>query len=253
MIFSPLVSIITPVFNTEKYITDTIDSVLNQTYENWELLLVDDCSSDRSFELISDYAQLDTRIRVFNNKINSKAFETRNVALRHAKGSFIAFLDSDDIWHHKKLEMQLKFMLDGNYFFSYTAFARFKGTPSDDDKVINVVDKVTYNYLIGNSVITTSSVMINKDVLGHFEMQNVYYDDFVLWLDLLKKTQFAHGLNVCLLHYRLSCNSLSSNKFRSAQKVYHIFTNNLGLNFFDSHFYFFKWMINTSLRYLVKY
>jgi teichuronic acid biosynthesis glycosyltransferase TuaG len=250
---SPLISIITPVFNTEKYVEDTINSVLNQTYQNWELLLVDDCSSDNSFEIISNYGNSDPRIKLFKNKTNSKAFETRNVALRNAKGSFIAFLDSDDIWHQNKLEMQLEFMLANNYSFTYSAFSRFDYSPSDTEKVINVVDKVSYNYLICNSVIATSTVMLNKDVLGYFEMRNVYYDDFVLWLDLLKKTPYAFGLNVHLLYYRLSGNSLSANKFRSAKRVYHIFRNNLSLNFFESHFYFAKWVINTSFRYMFKY
>ena len=249
----PLISIITPVFNSEKYICETINSVLDQTYNNWELLIVDDCSDDSSFELVSRYAQLDSRIKVFKNKNNSKAFETRNVALRNASGNFIAFLDSDDIWHKNKLKMQLEFMLINNYSFTYTAFSRFEGSPSNNNKIINIVDKVSYKYLLGNSVIVTSSVMINKDSFGYFEMQNVYYDDFVLWLELLSKTQYAYCLNKCLLQYRISTNSLSNNKFKSAKKLYQIFNNNLNLNIFDSHFYFLKWAINTSLRYILKY
>ncbi len=249
----PLISIITPVFNSEKYIRDTINSVINQTYYNWELLIVDDCSQDCSFDIISKYAHSDSRIKVFKNKFNSKAFETRNVALRNAKGMYIAFLDSDDIWHPNKLMMQFEFMQLNNYSFTYTAFTRFKEVPNNYNKIIKIIDKVSYEYLLGNSVIVTSSVMINKDRLGYFEMKNVYYDDFVLWLDLLSKTRYAYCLNECLLNYRLSTNSLSNNKFKSALKLYQIFTNSLNLNFFKSHFYFFKWVINTSLRYIIKY
>ena len=175
----PLISIITPVYNSEQCVSYTIKSVLDQTYENWEMLLVDDCSTDKSLEIIRNYAQLDPRIKVFKNINNSKAFETRNVALRNAKGSFIAFLDSDDIWHPSKLEMQLEFMQINNYAFTYTAFTRFVGSPSNTDKIINIVDKVSYNYLLGNSVIATSSVIINKNIFGYFEMQDVYYDDFL--------------------------------------------------------------------------
>ena len=253
MISSPVISIITPVYNSGKYVDATINSVLCQTYQNWELLLVDDCSTDNSFEIISNYAQLDARIRVFRNISNSKAYETRNCALRNAKGSFIAFLDSDDIWHPSKLQVQLEFMKTNNYSFTYTAFARFVGSPIITDKIIDVVHKVSYNYLLGNSVIATSSVMIDKNITGYFEMQNVYYDDFVLWLELLKKVPHAYCLNEVFLYYRISVNSLSNNKFRSALKVYQIFVRNLDLNFFESHFYFLKWLVNTSLRHIFKY
>lgn len=253
LISLPLISIITPVYNSDQFISHTINSVLNQTYENWELLLVDDCSSDKSLEILLSYAHLDSRIKVFKNKINSKAFESRNVALRNAKGSFIAFLDSDDLWIKDKLELQVKFMLNNNYVFTYTAFSRFKGFPNNNEKIIRIVDKVSYRYLLGNSVIVTSSVMINKNELGYFEMKNVYYDDFVLWLELLSKTQYAYCLDICLLNYRISLNSLSNNKLKSAKKMYYIFNNSLCLNIIESHFYFCKWVFNTSLRYILKY
>ena len=189
---------------------------------------------------------------MFRNDINSKAFESRNVALRNAKGRYIAFLDSDDIWDSKKLELQIEFMQLNSYGFTFTAFSRFKNDPLNR-KGIFFKNKVSYKSLLCNSIIATSSVIIDKKYVGYFEMENVYYDDFKLWLSILKKTDFAYCLNNILLHYRISENSLSSNKLKSAKIVYKIFLRNLNLNIFQSHFYFFKWIFNTSFRYLLKY
>ncbi len=247
-----LVSIITPVYNSENFVADTIESVLKQSYENWELLLVDDCSYDGSFKIINKYAKEDSRIKVFSNIVNSKAFESRNVALRNAKGRYIAFLDSDDLWHSNKLKLQIEFMQKNNYPFTYTAFSRFINNPLSN-KPVFLKNKVSYKSLLSNSIIATSSVMIDKKYIAYFEMENVYYDDFKLWLEILKKQDFAYCLNSCLLYYRISKDSLSNNKFKSAKRVYKIVTKNLGLNIFKSHFYYIKWVVNAILRHFFKY
>jgi teichuronic acid biosynthesis glycosyltransferase TuaG len=247
-----LVSIITPVYNSENFLSATIESVIRQTYLNWELILVDDCSTDRSFEIISEYARKDLRIKSFRNNINSKAFESRNVALKNANGRYIAFLDSDDIWAETKLEYQIKFMQKNEYGFTYTNFYRFIDNPIIG-KPINLKKRISYYGLIQNTIIATSSVIIDKKMTGDFRMENLYYDDFKLWLTLLKKINFAYCLNKNLLYYRITPNSLSNNKFKSAKKVYKMFNENLDLNFLQSKIYFFNWIINTIIKYLLKY
>ena len=144
-------------------------------------------------------------------------------------------------------------MIKNEFAFTYTSFTRFQNSPFKSNKVISLVENVNYKYLLSNSVIVTSSVMINKNYTGYFEMQNVYYDDFVLWLQLLKKTKYAYCINSCLLYYRISKNSLSNNKIKSAKIVYRIFKSHLNLNLFESHFYFIKWIFNTTIRYIYKY
>jgi len=247
-----LVSIVTPVYNSEKYLKDTIESVLMQTFSNWELILVDDCSTDGSYEIICEYAKKDLRIRAFRNNVNSKAFESRNIALKNANGRYIAFLDSDDLWAENKLQFQIEFMQKNEYGFTYTNFSRFINN-SMTSKVVHLKNRVSYYTLIRNTIIATSSVIVDRKQTGDFKMENLYYDDFKLWLTLLKKIDYAYCLNKNLLYYRITPNSLSNNKLKSAKKVYSMFNNNLGLNSFQSHIYFFSWAVNTIVRYLFKY
>jgi len=227
--------------------------VKSQTYTNWELILIDDCSSDNSYELLLSAAKTDNRIRVFNNLVNSKAFETRNVGLRNATGRFIAFLDADDIWHPEKLEKQIKFMIDAQAAISYTAFRRFQKNPDSSNKVINILEKVSLRQLLTNTIIVTSSVIVDTNKTSNFEMEDVYYDDFVLWIRLLSRVKHAFGFNEPLLYYRVSNNSLSRNKLNSIVKVYGIFRNNLNLGIIEAHIYFFLWLKNAIVRYIFLY
>jgi teichuronic acid biosynthesis glycosyltransferase TuaG len=247
-----LVSIVTPVYNAAKYIEDTANSIFAQSYVNWEWLVVDDCSKDDSYTILKNMAQSDKRIRLLQSMINSGAFAARNIALQEAKGQFIAFLDADDLWTPDKLERQMAFMVTHNYNFTYTAFRRFKESINEYGiKTIMVPETATYNRIISNNYIATSTVVVNVEQTGDFRMKDVYYDDFVLWLDLLKRVPIAKGLNEPLMYYRLSPNSLSRNKFKSAIKVYYIFKDSLQLSYFNSRFLFVKWIFHTTKRYLL--
>lgn len=246
-----LVSIITPIFNGAKYVNETANSIISQSYTNWEWLIVDDCSTDNSYELIQKLAIDDPRIRIFKNDVNSKTYASRNKALEHATGNFIAFVDADDVWHENKLEKQLNFMLENAYPFCYTNFKRFKLDPTEDGKIVNVPSKANFNTIISTNHIATSSVMINVAITGAFRMKNVYHDDFTLWLELLQRVPFASGLNETMMFYRLTPNSLSRNKFKSAMKVYDIFTNNLQLSYFKSRILFLRWAFYTTKKYLM--
>ena len=245
-----LISIITPVFNAESYLKETISSVLNQTYVNWEWILVDDCSIDNSFEILKEYAEKEPRLKLFKNEVNSKPYATRNRALKESRGSYIAFLDADDFWHPDKLQLQLNFMSENNLAICYTNISQFSGKDSIINKTCIFPKKARYEDILTNNYMVTSSVMINRELTGAFKMKNVYYDDFTLWLDLLKNNLVAFNLNLVTTNYRLSENSLSRNKINSAKKVYVIFTRHLGFNFFKAHWLYINWAINTTLRYI---
>ena len=247
-----LISIITPVFNAEKYLQETITSVLMQTYNNWEWILVDDCSTDNSYEILKKYAEIEPRIKLFKNEVNSKTFATRNKALEESKGYFIAFLDADDCWIPDKLELQIKFMLENNIAICYTNIRQFNKQISHENKLCIFPEKARYKDILTNNFIVTSSVLINKKLTGAFYMRNVYYDDFTLWLELLKNIPSARNLNLVTTNYRLSENSLSRNKINSAKKVYDIFTKQLGFRYIKARILFVKWAVNTSIRYLKK-
>lgn len=246
----PLISIITPVYNAEKYLLQAIDSVLAQTYNNWEWILIDDCSTDNSYKILKKIADRDSRIKIYRNRVNSRAFQSRNNALNISKGSFVAFLDADDLWAPKKLELQIEFMQQKSSWFSYTDFDRFISDfrkPFRREKLPKIA---TYKRILTNNYIATSTVMIWREKIGDFYMSDVYYDDFMLWLDLLKRIKIGHKLSHNLMHYRLTSGSLSINKFKSAKEVYKMFTQKMGFSYIKGVGYFMAWVVNTTLRYM---
>ena len=247
------VSVIIPVFNASKFIKQTINSVLNQTYKNWEILAIDDCSTDNSFEILKHYSSKEKRIKVLQNNKNLGAFAARNLGIKMSSGEYIAFLDADDLWIEDKLEIQINFMKERKCNFTYTGFTRFHERLTVKEKNIKVPERVNYNFLMTNTVIATSTVLINIKNVGFFQMEDVYYDDYILWLTLLKREKFAYGINKPLMRYRILDNSLSRNKFKSAKKVYEILHQNLNLNFIQAKYKFILWAINTNIKYFFKY
>ncbi|WP_410222095.1 glycosyltransferase family 2 protein [Pedobacter sp.] len=245
-----LISIITPVYNAERYLLQTLETVLAQTYLNWEWIVVDDCSTDNSYNILKEIAAKDKRIKVHKNKINSKAFQTRNNALGVAKGDFIAFLDVDDLWEPEKLGLQLEFMKQNNSYFSYTDFDRFVKDSKKPLRREKLPQTATYKRILTNNYIATSTVMIWRSKTGNFYMKDVYYDDFMLWLDLLKRIGIGYKVPYNLMHYRLTSGSLSINKFKSAKEVYGMFTRKMGFSYIRGIVYFITWIINTTLRYM---
>ena len=167
-----LVSIIMPSYNTASYIENSIKSVLNQTYQNWELLIVDDCSIDNSAEVIQKYL-INQKIRYFKNEKNSGAAVSRNLALREARGRWIAFLDSDDLWLPEKLEKQIKFMEDNDYHFSYTKYSEINENAEETGIVVSGPKKITrtgfYNYCWPGCL----TVMYDKNVVGLIQIYNI--------------------------------------------------------------------------------
>lgn len=226
-----LVSVIIPVYNCEGYIDKTVASVLNQSYKNIEIIIVDDCSTDSSASRIKRLAEKDNRLTPIFLKKNSGVAVARNTAIKMARGRYVAFLDSDDLWYKNKLKKQISFMQNGKIGFSYTAIEMI----DENDKIIKlkrpVKDIVDYDFLLKNTIIPTSSVVIDLNKFGKFEMPQLRsFQDYATWLMLLRNGSKAYGIDETLVQYRRRSGSLSSNKLKNFKKVWRIQVKNEGLN-----------------------
>ncbi|WP_282173956.1 glycosyltransferase family 2 protein [Cytobacillus firmus] len=241
---SVLVSIITPTYNAENFILETIESVVNQTYPNWELLIVDDCSQDSTIEKIKFAANKDRRIKLYILQENSGAAVARNRALREAKGKYVAFLDSDDLWEKEKLEKQLNFMLENNIAFSFSSY-KIIDTNGDVQKVINVPNEITYKQLLKNTIIGCLTVMLDREKLGIIQMPNIRTrQDTALWLSILKKGNKAFGIQEPLAKYRKVQGSISSNKYKMAKRNWEMYRKIEGLNLLMALWCFLNYAFN---------
>lgn len=219
-----LVSIITPVYNAEKFLHDTINSVLEQDYKNWEMILVDDCSKDNSEKIIREYEKNDKRIKYIKLEKNVGAAKTRNLALEQAKGRYIAFLDSDDVWKKNKLSKQIKFMKDRDIGFSFTEYEVMSEDGELIGRDIKVPKHINYNQYLKNTIIGCLTVIIDKEKIGDFRMVDIRKNqDMATWLSILKKGVIAHGLNENLAKYRLVKGSISNNKFKTIKTVWNTY------------------------------
>ncbi|MRX73675.1 glycosyltransferase [Bacillus lacus] len=220
----PLVSIITPSYNSSKYIVETIRSVQAQTYSNWEMLIVDDCSKDQSREIIGQEAKKDPRIKLIELEVNSGAAVARNTAIQRAKGHYVAFLDSDDIWKPQKLEKQIAFMEQNDYAFTYTKYELMDEHSQKLNKTIEIPDDITYHGLLKNTIIGCLTAVVNVEKTGPIEMPNIRTrQDLALWLSILKRGIKAHGLQENLATYRIVPGSISSNKLKAAKQNWKVY------------------------------
>ncbi len=246
------VSVITPVYNVEKYIEETLESVFAQTYKNIEIILVDDCSKDGSAEIISKYQKNHPEIIYFCQPRNMGAGAARNKGLELATGQYVAFLDSDDLWLPKKTERQIALMLKRKSPFSYTAIEMM----DENGKTIKPKRKLKtscdYKYLLHNTIIATSSVIVDRLEMGDFRMPlRRGGQDYATWLMLLRKGAVACGINEALVRYRVSSNSLSSNKFKSVKQVWEIQTQDEKINKIAAVFQVACFAFNAAKKYFL--
>ena len=243
-----LVSIITPCYNSEKFLDECISSVLNQTYQNWEMLIVDDNSSDNSSILINSYSKKDERIKPLYLNDNIGAAMARNKAISKSKGKYLAFLDSDDVWLPKKLEVQTNFMKKNNCSFVFSSYSVI----SDDEKpkyTISVPETITYKKYLKNTIIGCLTVMLDKEKLKNIKMPNLRSShDMALWLNLLKQEKYAYGIAQDLAIYREHKSSNTSNKFRAIYDVWNVYRKHEKLNLFYSIYNFVFYAINASTK-----
>lgn len=217
-----LVSVIMPVYNGERYLREALDSALNQTYKELEIVVVDDASTDSTPEILQEFAD---RLRTIRLEKNQGAAVARNKALEAAKGRYVAFLDSDDRWYPEKIQRQLELLQDKGAGFGYTNYERMDGSGRLLAGKLPFSDRVTYRQLLRNTLIATSTVMVDRKQMGDFRMPLMRSgQDYATWLQLLRKTDAAYGLPEVLMRYRMRNDSLSSGKWRSIGQVWQVQT-----------------------------
>ena len=249
-----LVSIITPLYGSKDFVLKAIQSVQKQTYENWEMLIVDDCSNDGSVEIVENEARNDSRIKLFRNKINIGAGPSRNVAIKAATGKYIAFLDSDDIWHPEKLENHIAFMQKYDAVFSHTSY----GYLDEDDNIIKSTyhvssSPVSYTDLLKRTEISCLTAMYDCEVIGKFYMPDLRIkEDYALWLDILKTGVASPPMDQELAWYRQRTISLTSNKFKLIIDHWKFLRQHEKLNFIESCYYLTCWALGGFLKFYAK-
>ena len=217
---SVLVSVIMPTYNCGAYIAESIDSVLAQTLSSWELIVVDDCSTDNTEEIVSNYSKQYPNIFFYKLEENGGPAAARSLAIKMARGKYCAFLDSDDLWMPDKLEKQIRFMQEKGALFSCTAYRQISETGEDLHTRINPPRLITYKkcVLLGNPI-GNLTAMYDQEKLGKFEVPPIKKrNDFALWLQILKKTPYCYGMEDVLSKYRLGRHgSVSHNKLIQAK------------------------------------
>ena len=219
----PEVSIITPAYNAARYIGEAMASVQAQTLPDWEMVVADDASSDETAAIVAAAGQQDPRIRLIRREHNGGSGPARNAALAVARGRFVAFLDSDDLWLPAKLERQVAFMKDQGCALSYTAYRRVSSDGGDVGRLIPVPPRMTYGALLHNTAIATLTAMVDTAQTGPLQMAEMRRDDYILWLSLLRRGFAARGLQEDLARYRAVGGSLSSRPGRSAAWVWLVY------------------------------
>ena len=247
-----LVSIIVPVYNVEKYITETMDCVIRQTYPLWELLLVEDGSSDNTVSVIEEYLKKteEKRIRLICQPSNMGAARARNRGLQEARGRYIAYLDADDLWEPEKLEKELAFMEEKNAAFAFTGYEFADERGKGLGKVVHVPATLTYKEALKNTTIFTTTVMfdtakIEKTML---EMPVIKSEDTALWWKVLRNGYVAYGLDENLVKYRRVGKSLSSNKLVAIKRIWNLYRKAEGLSIPYSCYNFCFWAVRAVLR-----
>ena len=246
---SKLISIITPAYNAAEYISDTIESVQKQSYINWEMIIVDDCSQDDTVKIVEEYSRNDNRIVLLKNSTNCGVSATRNNALKIAKGEYVAFLDSDDLWKKDKLDKQLEFMEKNGYVLTYTAYQKVNTVTGELGRVIKVPRKMTYRSIFYNTAIACLTVMVNKEMVGDFEMPMIgHTEDQCTWQMILQKGYNAYGLNENLATYRVGTKSLTANKKNAIVGQWSTYRDYYKFNILKSAFYFLLYAINAVIK-----
>lgn len=238
-----------PCYNATRFIEQAIDSVQAQSMTDWELIIIDDASTDSSREIITSYTNRDKRIKLIGLDKNQGAANARNKGIEYASGRYIAFLDSDDLWLPNKLEVQIEFMSTNNVALAYGSYEVI----NEQSELISTfhipADKVSYSLLLKGSIIGNLTAVFDTKQVGKRYFKNCGHEDYVLWLELLKEIECAHGLTEVLARYRLSSNSLSGKKWKTAKWQWYIYRKIEKLGFVTSAYYF----ISYAYRGLRKY
>lgn len=245
-----LISIIVPVYNAERFLAETIMSVQQQTYSNWELLLVDDCSADGSCQMIEECAASDERIRLLHQDTNQGAAKARNRGVKEAIGRYICFLDADDIWVSDKLERQYQFMQENQVAFVFTGYEFADEQGCGLGKIVHVPDRITYEEALKNTTIFTSTVMFDTQRMDKklIEMPLVKSEDTATWWNILRNGIVAYGMDENLVRYRRSGKTLSSNKAEAVRRIWYLYRKVEKLSIWKSAWCLLHWAFGAVLR-----
>ena len=240
------VSVITPAYNAAQYLEETVKSVQAQTFTNWEMIIVDDCSTDDTYELAKSLAYEDERIKVLQNEYNSGVAATRNRALDIATGEYLAFIDSDDLWLPEKLKKQIDFMIRGNYVLTYTNYQKFNSvTGVRYKKIIKAPPKMTSEMIYGDTSIGCLTVMINRMKTGPFHMPLIEHtEDNVTWQKILARGFTGYRLDEVLSLYREGTLSLTTNKKKASLQQWKTYRDYYRFSLPRSFYYFTLYTFN---------
>lgn len=244
-----LISVIMAAYNAEKTIAQAIDSVLNQTFPNFEILIIDDCSQDRTVEIVEKYVIFDNRIRLISNKNNKGVSYTRKRGIEEAKGEWIAILDSDDMWRPEKLEKQIKVQEEKNADLIFTGSAFMNNRGELISGYLHAPSQVSYRQLLKQNVLSNSSAFVRKELYEKYYAEGDWmHEDFATWLCILKSGKLAYGVDEPLMVYRIAKFSKSGNKVKAAKMNWKTYRH-IGLNVFEAIYYECWYVVKGLLKY----
>lgn len=245
-----LISIIMAAYNAEKTIGQAIKSVIGQTYENWELIVVDDRSTDNTTDIVQKFKDEDARIKLIQNNKNLGVSYTRRVGLTKAEGKWVAVLDSDDAWNNEKLEKQAKLQRKTQAKLLYTGSAFMDEKGRKMEGTLRVPEKISYKKLLKQNLISNSSALVTKELYEqNYVMADWLHEDFAMWLKILKRGITAYGIDEPLLIYRLDKSSKSGNKLKSAKMNWNTYKY-IGIRGIEAVYLMICYVINGILKYL---
>lgn len=247
-----MISIVVPVYNAAAFIRQTMEMVQAQTYTDWELILVDDCSKDNSCEVIEAYLKdkPDERIRLIKKEKNEGAALSRNRGIQEAKGRYIAFLDADDVWLSYKLQTQIDFMKKNEAGFVFSAYEFGDENAVGTGRIVHVPECLTYKKALSRTVIFTTTVLLDTEKISRdlIYMPNVPSEDSATWWQILRAGHVAKGIDEVLAIYRRPGKSLSSNKFKAIQRIWYLYREVEKLPLITSCIAFVGWAYRATVR-----
>ncbi|WP_195500772.1 glycosyltransferase family 2 protein [Bacteroides clarus] len=246
-----LVSVIVPCYNAVPYIIEAIESVISQSYTDWEMLIIDDCSSDNSASIIQNYCAIDNRIKYYKTKESSGSPTLpRNIGIENAMGRYIAFLDSDDVWLPNKLEEQLKLFDKSKAAIAYSNYEKITESGEREQRIIKAPAEVSYKQLLLGNVIGCLTAIYDTDKTGKVYFSEHAHEDYIMWLSILKRGYIAKNTNTVTALYRVRNRSVSSNKLKAIFWQWSIYVNVEKTGYLKAVYYFVNYAYRAFLKIL---